>query len=671
MKLSRRSLISAAVASAAFPLLGTRPAYAASVTVDPLGIPLRDVLMIGGIVALGPHGRPALWSAISGAPAHLAAIDPVSGTTLSVQELPGAPGSYAVVAAPDGTIYVGAYNTGDLYRRKPGPDSPIENLGRPLPSETYIWRLAIGDDGVVYGGTYPGAKVFGYDPATGTTRDYGQVLPGVQYVRSIAVAGTKIYAGTQPDAHLFEIDTVTGAKRELPLPPGLGSGVGQTVYDLNAVDGRVYARYGSAINGKLGVYDIASAQWTDLIADVAGLDVSEPGPGGRVYFTKGGRLTGYKPDTGAFTDTGLTFAGRVVNNRGIGWVSLSDPQWPGRTLVGLLWRGDMFRYNPLTGRSDVVRTDVPGEPIPLAALHVGASGTVYAGGYLNGGIARVNPDTGAADFQRFAQVESILETAGQVYLGAYPDSRLYRADFAKPWNSPEYAPGLPGAAENPVKLLDLKSHDQVRARALIDAGDKVAYGTMPNTTLGGVLAIVDKATGAASVHRPVVTDSSIVSLAYAQGLIVGGTSIDGGYSVPPPTQTEAKLFGWDVATDAKVFEVAPVPGATAIPALTLDGSGALWGLAGGQLFAFDVASRTVTRRIQLASGVAGSRGKLGYDATNDTVYALVNGHLLFRFDIAAATSSLLLDKSAEYLAVHPDGRLFLGDGPDLFRVTLS
>ncbi|MGC5022027.1 hypothetical protein [Micromonospora sp. DT47] len=644
---------------------------APTVTVDSLGIPLRDVLLIGGTVAPGPKGKPLLWSAVSGEPARLAAIDPATGRTVSVQELTGAPGSYAVAAAPDGTVYVGAYSTGDLYRRRPGPDSPVENLGRPLPSETYIWRLAVDEAGTVHGGTFPGARVFSYDPATGATRDYGQVLPGTQYVRSLAVTGDKIYAGTQPDAHLFEIDKVSGERRELPLPDGIGSGTGQTVYDLNAYDGRVYARFGSAINGRLGVYDISRRQWTDLVDNVAGLDVSEPGPGGLVYFTRAGRLTGYRPETGAFTDTGVVFPGRVVNNRGIGWVTLADPRWPGRTLVGLLWRGEMFRYNPLTGRSEVVRTDVPGEPIPLAALNVGPSGTVYAGGYLNGGLARIDADTGKADFQRFAQVESVLETDGQVYLGAYPDSRLYRYDPGRQWSSPEYSPGLPGSSDNPVKLLDLKSYDQVRARALTDAGEKVAYGTMPNTTLGGALAIVDKATGAATVHRPVVTDSSIVSLAYAGGLILGGTSIDGGYTVPPPTQTEARLFGWDIATDSKAFDITPVPGAKAIPALVVDRSGLLWGLAGGQLFAVDVASRTVVQRIQLTPGVSGSRARLGYDAARNTLYALVGGHLLFRLDASTGASTQLLDRPAEFLAVHPDGRLFLGDGPELYRVTVT
>lgn len=673
---NRRTLLRSAVALAAAPAIPlARPAAAAEpadpgVTVDPFGVPLRDVLLIGGTVAPGPDGTPVLWSAVSGEPARLAAIDPATGRTVSDQPLTGAPGSYAVAAAPDGTVYVGAYTTGDLYRRRPGPDSPVENLGRPLPSETYIWRIAVDDAGVVYGGTFPGGRVFAYDPATGTTRDYGQVLPGVQYVRSLAVTADTIYAGTQPDAHLFAIDKVTGERRELPLPEGLGDGAGRTVYDLNVHDGRVYARYGSATTGRLGVYDIAGRRWTDLIDVVAGLDVSAPGPGGLVYLTRAGRLTGYHPGRRTFTDTPLVFPGRVVNNRGIGWVTLADRGWPGRTLVGLLWRGDLFRWNPVTGRGDVVPTDVPGEPIPIASLHVGASGAVWVGGYLNGGLARVDADTGQSTFQRFAQVEGILETGGQVWLGAYPDSRLYRYDPAKPWSSPEYSPGVPGSADNPLKLVDLKAADQVRARALTDAGDMVAYGTMPNTTLGGALVVVDKVTGASRVHRPVVTDQSIVSLTHLNGLIVGGTSVAGGYSVPPPTQSEARIFGWDVASDGKVFEFVPVPGATAVPALAADRTGLLWGLAGGQLFAVDLAARAVVRRVQLAPGVADSRGRLGYDAPRHLLYALVGGHLLVRVDPDTGASRILLDQPAEFLAVHPDGRLFVGAEEHLLRVTV-
>ncbi|TWD73211.1 hypothetical protein FB561_7099 [Kribbella amoyensis] len=661
----RRFLQYAALAVPATSLLGTATASAATTaTVTPLGVPLRDVLLIGGAIGPGPDGRPVMWSAASGEPAHLVAIDPLTRKVVSSQVIDGAPGSYAVVVAPDGTVYVGAYNTGTLHRRRPGPNSPVENLGRPLPNQTYIWRLAVDADGVLYGATYPGARVFSYHPS-GEVRDYGQLAPGIEYARSIALLDGKLYVGSQPDAHVFEIDVATGAKRELPLPAEVGDGVGVPVYDLNAYDGRVYARIGSAISGKLAIWDVKGQRWSQVLDGVAGLDVSEPGPKGLVYYTRNGELTGLKPSHGTEYPTGLKFAGRVVNNRGIGWVDLRHPDWPGQTLVGMLWRGELFRYNPKTGRSDVGGTDVTGEPIPLASLAVGTTGRLWAGGYLNGGIAQVDPATGQPGFQRFAQTESVLDLGDTVWIGCYPDSRFYAYDPTAPWNSPEYSPGPAGAPENPVKVSDLKAQDQVRARTSVDAGTHIAYGTMPNTTLGGALVLVDKATRAAQVHRPVVTDQSIVALAYAGGLVVGGTSIHGGYSVPPPTQTEARLFGWNVAAGTTTFQLVPVAGAKVIDGLCVDSAGALWGLAGGRLFQFDVATQTITRSVTLPA----SGGRLAYHAAGDAFF-VHTGQVLLRIPRSDLSITEVVRQQAQYLAVHPDGRVFLGDGAELYRVEL-
>jgi hypothetical protein len=670
--ITRRRLLTTAAGTGAAALV-LRPGIAVAVApgVDSLGSPLKDVLLIGGTVAPGPDGRPVLWSASTGEPARLNAVDPATGRTLLSQPLDGSPGAYAVVAAPDGTIYVGAYDSGRLYRRPPGPDSAVEDLGRPLPSEDYIWRLAVDDEGRVFGGTYTGGRVFGYDPSTGEVRDYGQAVPGIRYVRSIAVRGRFVYAGTQPDAHVVEIDKDTGERRDLPLPEGIGDGVGITTYDLNAYAGRLYARFGGALDGRLGVYDICAGEWTDLVDGVAGLDVSPPGRRGEVYFTRDNQLTRYQPRTGELTPVEPNIPGRVANNRGIGWCHVHGRGWPGQTLVGLLWRGDLFRHNPITGRSDVIATDIPGEPVPIAALHAGAGGTLYAGGFLNGGVAVVDPDTGQSTFNRFAQTESIREIGSHVWIGTYPDSRLYRYDPALPWSSPEYDPGPPGSADNPVKVADLKEHHQVRARAMTDASTHMAYGTMPDaTTLGGALVVVDKSTLGTTVHRPVVTDQSIVSLTHAGGMIVGGTSIHGGYTVPAPTQTEARLFGWAVSGDSPVFEVTPVPGAEAVPALVVDSGGLVWGLVDGQLFAFDVTGRQVAHRLRLAPDTGTTAGALDRAPAGDRIYALVQGHLLFEIDPAARTSRLVLDQPAQHLAVHPDGRLFLAEDTVVHRVSL-
>jgi hypothetical protein len=351
----------------------------------------------------------------------------------------------------------------------------------------------------------------------------------------------------------------------------------------------------------------------------------------------------------------------VVNNRGIGWVDLHDHKWPGPTLVGLLWRGELFRYNPRTRKSDVVLTDVPGEPIPVASLSVGATGRLWVGGYLNGGIAQVDPATGTPAFHRFAQTESVLDLGASVWIGTYPDSRFYEYDPAATWSSSEYSPGPAGTPDNPAKLVDLKSIDQTRARASVDAGSYVAYGSMPATTLGGALVIVDKATRTSKIHRPVVTDQSIVALAYANGQIFGGTSIYGAYSVPAPTQTQAKIFGFDPAADAKVFETV-IPGVATIDGLVTDKDNGVWGLAGGRLFAFE--NQAVTKQVTVPAGA----GRLAYHAASDSFYVLA-ANTLVKVDRATLTVTTVVQQTATFLAVHPDGRIFLGDNATLYRVT--
>jgi streptogramin lyase len=57
-------------------------------------------------------------------------------------------------------------------------------------------------------------------PQKQSFENFGQLVDGEQYVRSIAAAGGKIYAGIGSHAHLVELDPETGEKREIPLPEG-------------------------------------------------------------------------------------------------------------------------------------------------------------------------------------------------------------------------------------------------------------------------------------------------------------------------------------------------------------------------------------------------------------------------------------------------------------------
>ncbi|NEA31643.1 hypothetical protein [Streptomyces sp. SID13031] len=635
-------------------------------TAVPLGIPLSDVLLIGGTVAPGPDaGKPAIWNVSTGKPAYLVALDPATGASLISAPLGGADGSYAVTAAPDGTIYVGTYVDGHLYRWRPGSGNTVEDLGRPIASESYLWDLTTDEQGNVYGGTYPNGKVFRYDAATGAVRDYGQITPGQPYIKSIGYAGGKIYTGSLPDAHLAELDPVTGTVTEIPAPPGLPSPIGIPVNDLNAQDGKLYARIATAYPGPLFVYDLATRAWTDEIPAAHGLDLSPSGDSGEIYLIQKSELKRYDPATKALTGTGLTFTGRIQNARSIGWAELGLPDYPGKSIVGTLWRGELFHYNPQTGKSEILQSAVRREPIDILSV-AGGKDTVYAGGFLNGGVSLVNPSTGAAVFNRFSQVEALMEASdGKVWIGAYPEARLYSYDPKQPWSSPEYSPGPPGTPDNPKLAVNLKPELQMRARALAEVDGKIAVGTVPEgDRLGGALVIHDPKTQTTQTFRNVVQDESVFALAADHGAIYGGTSITGGLATTPPTRTEGTVFAWDVRHSRKLWET-PIAGAGTVSSVAIGPDGLLWGVAGKTIFAVDTLRGRLKRRFDLGTTRAGG----DIVATRDALYAGLDGTKLYRLEPWQRTPpAVWLTQPNRRLAVFGDNQLLVTTGAQLFGI---
>ena len=641
-------------------------------TVTSLGVPLRDVLVLGGTHAPGPNHEDAIWVVTGGSPARLQSVLPGTGAVLSDQPLvhadggEGAEGGYAVAATSNGDVYIGTYADGHLYRRAAGPSSPVEDLGTPLPGDSYIFRLTVMDD-KLYGGTYPGGAVFRYDPATGDVRDYGRMLPGENYVRSVTSGNGVVYAGTY-NCHIFAIDPATGATHELPQPaPDCGN-----IDDMNLIGGRLFARAGSIINGEEYAYDISSGAWVGSLPHVAGLDLSDVGPDGKVYFmqTDGttGTLARFDPETLAVEITDAQVLGRVVNNRGEGWVDLHDPAWPGLTYAQVLWRGQVLLYNPQTGRSTQVDANLNGEPITINAL-AADSRDVYVGGYLSG-LAAIDPSSGDTEFHRFAQVESLLPDGGDIWVGAYPDARAYRWDRTLPWNNAAYSPGPVGSPENPSLLDDGSGRDQNRLPSVADLGDAVAFGTQPADSLTGTVVVVDKETHVATVHDGPITDQSTVGLAADDGVLFGGTSIYASYTQPTPTTTDAHLYAMDPDTGGLLWSVVPHPGTTAIRGVEVDTKGRVWALTDGTLTSHNRRNGDLMRTVRLRADTPSGTGvgELAYDAEHNTLWALVQGSALYAVDARTGKARVVLERPMARLAVGPSEAVYVSSGAELLSV---
>lgn len=631
--------------------------------IEDLGEPLQDVLMIGGDVGPGPNGETVLWSAVSSQPASLNAIAPNTGAVVASYPLPGAGGSWEVEVSPDGSVYVGTYGSAKLFRWT--AEGGLVDLGNPLPAASFVWTLDTDENGVVYGGTSANGAVFSWDPATQQFRDYGRISES-DYIRSVAVHDGVIYAGTIPQPWIFAIDADTGEATQLPQPPGLDPAI-EATYDVDVVDGYLYARYGGAFPGPMYVYDIDAAQWIDHIPNAHGLQVSESGANGDVYLIVDSQLSAYNPETGTLTPTEMTFTGRVRNTRGIGWAELDDPNFPGQSIVGLLWRGMMFRYSPQTGYYDFIDTSVPGTPIPVTVLAEGVGDRVHAGGFLSGGFATMDRITGEqTGFQRFAQMESMLTVGDRTYLGAYPDGRLYDYDPTAPWNSPEYSPSPNDSdPENPRRIVNLLADHQVRAGALTAAGDLVALGTEPGLDQwGGVLLLWDPATDAVVYkERGVIEDQSIVALTYSDGILYGATSIVGGYTATVPRAEQSVVFAFSVEDRELLWQVAPVEGAGTVNDLVVDGNGLLWGTSGGRLFTVDVD----TQKVSLIEGVPGSAEHIEYNARDGLLYIDWGQNGLGWFDPASGGSDIVTTMNPRAHIVDSLGQVWFSVDTHLYR----
>lgn len=636
--------------------------------VTSLGAPLQDVLLIGGTVAPGPNGETVLWSASSGNPAHLNAVDPDTGEQVARYPLEGAGGSWAVTAAPDGSVYVGTYGSSKLFRWT--AEDGVVDLGNPVEGETFVWDVAADESSVVYGGTSPGGKLFSYDPATGEFRDYGALSEDHSYIRSVDTHNGKVYAGTENPAAVFEVDTETGESQQLPIPEDLEGHDTSWAYDVDVVDDYLYVRFGEAFPGPLYVWDIEAGEWVDRLDQAHGLEPSPSDADGNVYLIQNEELVRYNPETGETAGTGMPFTGRVANTRGIGWAELDSEEWPGQTLVGLLWRGMMFRYNPETGEHDFTQSGIEGEPIDITAISEGPDGRVYTGGFLNGGFAAVSHETGEVEeFHTFSQSEGMIEHDGRLYIGAYPAARVYSYDPAKPWHSPEYSPNPePGHDDNPERLFDFEEERQIRPRAFTSAGDLLAVGTMAVLgELAGVLGVYDPATDElVTAERGVVEDQGIVSLAYRDGIIYGGTTIHSGHNATEPTQTEGKVFAWSVEEQRKLWEFVPAEGKPSIPALSFDDDGRLWGVAGQEVFAIDVEQAEVVERLSYGSS-ASSSGELVFNPADGLLYGSLVGGDLFSLDPDTHERTDLWSGSVRHVAVHSSGDVYFSSGHELLR----
>ncbi|TCP54007.1 putative pyrroloquinoline-quinone binding quinoprotein [Tamaricihabitans halophyticus] len=666
----RRRRIAATVVLAL--LLTALPAWTAAARptgeLTSLGVPMSYATTVGGAVGESATGEPEVYTVASrdNDMGVFYVVDANTGAVKHQFDLGRGVHSYGVAVAPDGTVYISTTGSGQLLRWQQGADE-LEDLGRLFESESHLYKLTFDEQGNVYGGTYPSGKVFRYDVRTDEVHDYGQAAEGQSYVRSIGLHGNTLYAGTQPHAHLVAIDVDSGERSEVQLPEGTDPD--QVVYDINIVGDLLFTRLTkTGLIGTLLVKDLRTGEWIDSLDGVSGLDVTQRASDGKVYFAQDGVLTGYDPETREVSPTSLKFE-FTAQLRSLGLGTVDD--YPGESVLGMVWTGEVFRYNPETGEHDVFESEIETNPVRMRSLEEGQNGEVLTGGTGTGAFAAVDPESGEVrEDHRFSEVMGMHADDQRVYLGAYPRGRVYSYDRDQPW---EWANIDEGGKVNPSEIYNGDASNGDRPFAIVGAGEgRLAFGTVNKSGyLGGSLVLHDIASGENTEFPEPVPEQSVISIAHRDGVLYVGTSVYGGYGAEE-TQTEAKLFAWDIERGEKLWETVPVAGERTVSDLAFGPDGTLWGLTAGVVFQVSTEDGSVLSEKRHADyewpiDGAYAVGDLDYNEADGAFYASIPNLGLAKVDSESGESEVLTDRPVYRMFVHSNGDVFANDGAELLR----
>lgn len=421
-----------------------------------------------------------------------------------------------------GILYIVSGWDGHLHRFDANhPDRGLEDLGRIYPAAGDIAPCGLTEapDGTLWIGTYPGASLTRYDPATGRFTHYGKQDPVDNYLYPLAgddgsLAGIVKFGRT----HLLVFDPATGAAREVGPAVSDAADKSQFLKFFKGTDRRLYL---DSHAGKFRVDGLNLTPVEELPPVMPGIHATYR----HAYQAPAEMPGGW---TAHFLDDNINGVGTPRNvllvNR--------DTSIPSRRLH-LDWVG---------GGSN------------LHVFDVGPDGQIYGSSYMPNRLFRSSldganiEDLGEHTFAG-GEAYSVASLNGKVWLASYPEGRLSVYDPSRPLHFGS-APG-----DNPRDLgrLDNISY---RPNVLLATPDgRLWMGSSPDYGLyGGTFAWYDPKTDARKSHRPVVPDMSPASGIYLPELkqILLGLSIEPGTGMPIKRLNGAFAL-WDPAKDELVW----------------------------------------------------------------------------------------------------------------------
>ncbi len=436
-------------------------------------------------------------------------VDPENTEAGELLELPGDEGAWALLNLNDEKILVGTCaQKGYLHCL----DLKTRSWSKPLsvPGELYIWNLALGSDGMVYGGTWPGCRLLRYDPKAHTLTDLGR-------------------AG-ENEKNLYS----------------------RMVY--SDPYGRIYVSIGYD-NKEIRVWDIESESWSTLDADDAYIrEVYED----FIAVDKHGKREYYDLKTNKKINKDLSEQEFQPDSR-LGESSQIRVREKDGTAYGT--RGQQyFVLRPGAKQPEYIKIHVQTPSTAILEL-VWHDHKLWGASALGQTIFSYDPETGAnwnSDMvcDRGGEVYSIVPIEGKLFMAAYAGGDHIVYDPALPWNQMDNL--------NPKTVFTAGPDIFIRPSGKSIKGPDGAFWTAwmaPYGTYGGGMTRIDSITFEAKVYKDLIPGLAFGGLTCDERLMYL-TTVPAGNGLP--VQQDKQMVLCAVNTDGQierqtVFEKGLIP----------------------------------------------------------------------------------------------------------------
>ena len=617
-----------------------------------------------------PDGTNVQYIAGTGSPGVFTVVDAETGELIDAQEVPPKTGAGPIQALPDGSAY---FNFRDgqaviFYHWDSETHEITEVMTDPADGKL-VRELQLGEDGLLYGSTYPNTRVFSYDPETEEVRDYGDVLePGDadMYAEGFSVHEGTAYVGTgMQNGNLISVDLDSGESAEMELPPDY-EGI-ERFYRFQQVGDLIAMAFSPSISGTTTLFwDTADEEWVcDGAIDTAlslNNPYTEPTEDGRFFYKADDEIWEFDSADCSISPTGWidtdledTGTHRALNQ----FVSAAGEE----TLLGLNRDGTSWAFEPATGEQQVFENQVPGSALRAHSLHVASDDRVYMGTYNGPGtLGRFDPATQEMEqIEGPSQADSFLTLQDDdLVMGSYGNAVVHRGDPAADWDY----------GTNPSEQFRLIDEQQDRIVDQDTDGELVAMATVADYGVrGGGLTLTDMSERGVT-HRDLVEAQSTASVAFGDdGLLYAGTSIQGGLS-SENSPLDAHLLVVDPQTGDVLDSVVPVEGNPVVAGIAVLGE-TVWAITNsGDLVEYDTVTREVVEVHDLGTEHSSSPWGLASTIQENPVDGLlygISGTQVFVVDPEGGEMKILLDDT-EYkrLDIADDGTVYVIDETNLF-----